>query len=332
MQTRDMFEALFSEPLVSILLVCVLFGAFGGCVAHWINNEKQRLAHASSRAEEGWFLYPSLRQSAGIGAAGAIAFLFFIIAVGGLTNFQTLTEQLRSMAVSVIAGFGARSLLPRMVGHLEKQVAEARTEAGEAKTEAEKATQEAKEALAKADEIRRSAEERMGEAEARLKEAEERLRTIDLNEKLEAAARKEASPQHVKEALALFEEARRDGTAKSAIWINGARVQRWHVSHEEAIATLDAAIAVFEAGKLPKDSNYPAAYYNRGCYYAQRFIRSNNADDCARAFRDLDACLKRSENPGAELAEMLGDPDLAELVSLEDFQALVVSYGPLKED
>lgn len=68
--------------------------------------------------------YPSKFQSCLIGAGGSIAFLFFIAAIGGLNEFNTLNEYLRVISVSVIAGFGAQSLLPRMVGNLERQLSE----------------------------------------------------------------------------------------------------------------------------------------------------------------------------------------------------------------
>jgi hypothetical protein len=115
--------SLFPEPITNILVACIACGAFGGWIAHFINNEKQAILQTVD--QRGWFLFPSNWQSALIGVAGAIAFLFFIIAVGGLTTFSTLGEQIRIIAVSVIAGFGARSLLPRMVGQLEKQIAQA---------------------------------------------------------------------------------------------------------------------------------------------------------------------------------------------------------------
>ena len=93
------------EPLTNILLVCLLCGAFGGLVAHFVNNEKKGVAAKEKKSD--WFLYPSYLQSALIRFSGAIAFMFFIVAVGGLTTFASSAEQIRIIAVSVISGFGA---------------------------------------------------------------------------------------------------------------------------------------------------------------------------------------------------------------------------------
>jgi hypothetical protein len=306
-----------SLPLVQILFVCFVFGGFGGCVAHWINNERQqstarreglqeRRGDGQASTAQPWFLYPSGRQSAGIGAAGALAFLFFVIAVGGLTNFQTLTEQLRSIAVSVIAGFGARRLLPRMVGHLEKQMEEV-------KNEAEKASHDAKEAL------------------GRQRETDRRVRSLELNTKLLGAADESASEGSVEEVLRLFEEARRDGSAEPFIWLNGARLQRRRVSLDVAIKTLDDFLTEIHAGRLKQDANYPGAYFNRGCYHWLRFEKSRNAADQDLALKDLEACLRNTKDPIAWLAEMRRDKDLKGLVELSTFKALTETYEHLQK-
>jgi hypothetical protein len=166
--------SLFPEPITNILVACIACGAFGGWIAHFINNEKQAILQTVD--QRGWFLFPSNWHSALIGVADAIAFLFFIIAVGGLTTFSTLGEQIRIIAVSVIAGFGARSLLPRMVGQLEKQIAQAQKDVAETQRNLGITKAEAEQASAKADSATSEAGAARAEAEAALREATEALK------------------------------------------------------------------------------------------------------------------------------------------------------------
>jgi hypothetical protein len=295
---------LLSTPLVAILSSCVVFGAFGGCIAHFINNEKLELRGRNRVPNplDEWFRYPSVLQSAAIGTGGAIAFLFFIIAVGGLTNFQTLNEQLRSIAVSVIAGFGARSLLPRMVGHLENQIAEAKTEAVEAKTEAEKATHSAREALEKSD-------------------------ALDLQMKLIEAAHTNTPEVQWRSTLNRTKLLIDSGRAESGHWINMARVQRWHGLLDEAIAHLELTIAAFADGRLNKDVNYPTAYYNIACYLVARFKERNENSDKVSALENIDRCLQTSPNPVAVINEMREDTDFGEFIEFDEFKALARKHG-----
>lgn len=311
--------------LVQILLVCVVFGGFGGWVAHCINNERQQ-QNARTKGAEPWFLYPSAKQSFGIGAAGAIAFLFFVIAVGGLTNFQTLTEQLRSIAVSVIAGFGARRLLPRMVGHLERQMEEVKSEAEKASHDAKEAAQEAK----VVSERQESSDERLKKTEQTLRETEGRLKSLELSNRLDRAANPKASASHVAEALRQFADARKSKWAEPFVWINAARVQRHHVSYDVAIGTLSDFLATVDGGGLRKDGNYPAAYYNRGCYHWLRFEITQDTADQDRALKDLQSCLDSTPNPLTEIDEMRRDPDLCRLIVLDVFAGLVSKYEPPK--
>src|ERR1700744_1183543 len=143
------------SPAGNIVLLSAIFGAFGGLVTHFLNNEKEAVfgkptstraarredaqpvdrtkanddgqpadkTKASADAEKAkWYLFPSALQSALIGAAGALGFLFFIIAVSGISDNLKSVDYLRIIAIGVIAGLGARNLLPGMVGQIEKQI------------------------------------------------------------------------------------------------------------------------------------------------------------------------------------------------------------------
>jgi tetratricopeptide (TPR) repeat protein len=308
---------LATKALFLILLVCLVFGSFGGLVAHFINNEKNTIGSAERiDPQDRWFLYPSALQSAAIGTAGAVAFLFFIIAVGGLTNFETLTEQLRSIAVSVIAGFGARSLLPRMVGHLEHQVAQARNESSKAVAEAGRASHDAREAIDKAEATRKDAEQKLGQTERK-------LQTIEMNMKLLEAAHPNVPPNLWKNAIELAESAMRSGQAKLSIWINVARVQRWHVSYEVAIETLNNALVEIERGRLAGDKNHAAVYYNRACYYEQLFAQKQEPAHREQALKDIEEALRHSQDQATDINEMLNDKDLESLRETEDFKRIV---------
>jgi hypothetical protein len=199
----------------------------------------------------------------------------------------------------------------------------------EVKSEAEKASLDAKEAAQEAkvvSERQESSEERLKKTEQMLRQTEGRLRSLELSNRLDRAANPKASASHVAEALQQFAEARKDKWAEPFVWINAARVQRHHVSYDVAIGTLTDFLAIVDGGSLRKDGNYPAAYYNRGCYHWLRFERARDVEDQDRAIRDLQSCLDSTANPLAEIEEMRGDPDLCRLIVLEQFAGLASKY------
>lgn len=263
-------------PLIAVLLICLVFGTLGGVVAHYINNEKPWSLNRNYRSDkdtinQNWYQFPSIYQSASIGIAGSLGFLFFITAVGGIsTTFGGLQEYLRAISGSVIAGFGARSLLPKMAGQLEKQVAEAASKA-------EAASHDAKEAIhdAKAQEIR--------------------LRRMEAHLKLVSATHPQASAASREEALRLGQEIIAGGTDTSATWINIARVQRAAGNLERAIETLNLAIKRMLDGAL-ENTNLGAAYYNRGCYRALIFKDCNDEKQLQASLDDLKIFLNQSED------------------------------------
>ncbi len=307
-----------STQIVLILLATSVFGAFGGAVAHFINNEKKQLLHIQGTENEDvqWFVYPSLFQSACIGIAGSIAFLFFIIAVGGLTNFQNLTEQIRSIAVSVIAGFGARSLLPRMVNRLAEQVERANTNAAEAKDRAESASESAREAIEKAKQAQISAEDN-------LRKTEEKLELIHLNSKLGEAAHPDMPSDIWRSTLNRAMVFIAEDRASAVTWINVARVQRWHNQLDEAIKTLDDLIKIIESGKFEKDDNYARAYYNRSCYNEKKYKEGGENYYRENCIKDIQQCLKNTLDKNYILQHMLIDPDLRDVISLDEFKAAI---------
>jgi len=249
-----------------------------------------------------------------IGVAGAIGFLFFIIAVGGFNRFDALIEQIRVISVSTIAGFGARSLLPRMLAPLEKQIADAKETAGEAKDTAGEAKNEAE-----------SASKEVREATEKIQAMQKTVDRLDLNTKLIEAGHPNAPSEMRIEILNLALKYIQSGEANCAIWINMARVQRLFVV-DDALQTLRNALDEIDAGRLIKDKNYYAIYYNMACYYEQRFHERGNDEDRKEVFRCLDLCLAGADKPWYEIELIPTDEDLKEILDLPEFKALVAKY------
>jgi len=123
------------QSIGSVILSATVSGAAGGIGAHFINNERAAAYFSSEKSDHaGRMLYQfgSKRQSGFIGACGAIGFIFFLTAIDGINGFVEMKEILRFISLSMIAGFGARRLLPMMVGNLEKQIAHAEQSADKA--------------------------------------------------------------------------------------------------------------------------------------------------------------------------------------------------------
>lgn len=317
-------DAFFNPALVKIILTSFFCGCFGGLVGHLINNEKSE-ALRSDNPDKAWFAYPSRLQSCLIGAGGSIAFLFFIAAIGGLNNFNTLNEYLRLTSVSVIAGFGARSLLPRMVGNLEKQLSEVDTKVTQVGSQVEEIRDQAQSAAISAQEAITQATSARIEAERQYNELRD---TITLNNELIKACAKDTDPQHWGIQLKRAEDLARKGAASSALWINIARLQRFKLSLDTAIVTLDMMLKKCEDNELVKDHNFIAAYFNRACYHELRFLDTRNASDRKLALADARACLIHAKDPAFEVDQMRGDEDLSELVKTDEFIAIVRVFTP----
>ncbi|MFH6785196.1 hypothetical protein [Methylobacterium sp. MA0201] len=321
---QGVMDSFFNPALTKIILSSFVCGCFGGLVGHFINNEKSA-ALRSDNPDKTWFAYPSKPQSCLIGAGGAIAFLFFIAAIGGLNDFNTLNEYLRLISVSVIAGFGARSLLPRMVGNLEKQLSEVDNKVSRFGNQVEKIRDEAQSAVKSAQEAITQATNARLEAERQYNELRD---TITLNNELIKACAKNTDPQDWGSQLKRAEDLARQGTATSALWINIARLQRFKISLDSAIVTLDMLLLKYENKELAKDHNFIAAYFNRACYHELRFLANSNAADRQLALADARACLNHAGDPAFEINQMRGDEDLSELVKTEEFISIVSAVTP----
>jgi hypothetical protein len=91
---------------------------------------------------------------------------------------------------------------------------------------------------------------------------------------------------------------------------------------------LDDIIAAFasEPDEERRDYVLSFAYFNRSCYHASKYQLRPDAVERERAFRDIKLCLKTAKNPASELASMRGDPELADLVNLPEFQAIATGF------
>lgn len=275
------------------LTVCIFFGGFGGLTAHFINNEKtgiseeDKLAHKTS---ETWYVFPSYFQSICIGVSGAIGFLFFIIAVGGISTGTNAEEIFRIASSSVISGFGARSLLSKMAGHLEKQVAEAKS----------------------------MAEEAVDEAKAN----DARIELLEANVKLIQAAHPHATPVMREEAIRGAQKLISNGKENAGTWINLARVYRWNGNLAIAITTLNEAIIKMNTGKFTK-KNFSPAHYNRGCYKALQYKDNKDKELLASSLADLKVAIDTALEKEAEINAVWNDADWNHLANEADFTAIV---------
>lgn len=89
METVVSLVQLCPEPITRIFVVCVVFGAFGGLVAHFLNNEKKDVSLKDDKSA--WFLYPSYFQSALIGLAGGNSVYVFYSCCRRPYNFLFLS-------------------------------------------------------------------------------------------------------------------------------------------------------------------------------------------------------------------------------------------------
>lgn len=279
--------------VIAFVLTCFFFGGFGGLVAHFINNEKSTTIKSNTENHTlagSWYSFPSYFQSICIGACGAIGFIFFINAVGGISGTVDEQQIFRVVSSSVIAGFGARSLLSKMAGQLEKQVAEARSMAEEAVDEA------------KANDVR--------------------IKVLEANLKLTQAAHPHSSSAMREDAIQNAKKLISSGNDTSGTWVNLARVYRWNDDLASAISTLTTAISKMKSGELAKDNLSPA-HYNRGCYNACLYEKTKDRTVLASALDDLKTALDLAIEREAEIDAVWNDDDWNHLANEEGFIAIV---------
>lgn len=288
------------ETVVSVVLVCGGFGAFGGLAAHFINfadqtpDEKGRLGTGSGVMGIGIGPWKSMY----VGAAGAIGFLFFMLAVGGLVaQFNALPDILRTISTSTIAGFGARRLLPRMVDHLEQQVANAAERAEEATELADTAVKE-------------------------LRKAELQSELLQVNINLKEAANKTASAVLRRSAVEEAERIIQKGNATSSTWVALARVHRASGELERAIATLNLVQKAIEKGEVD-NKNLAALFYNRACYRVLLYDDKTSAVEKRKAFEDLQSFFEQTEDPKYEANIIKEDSDWVSVVDDPGFNEIV---------
>lgn len=308
-----------------VILVCIVFGGIGGLAAFFVRGQEsepepslhqegeEKLQTQSDSPVEASPLsegasavgvYSSINwwQSFFIGAASAIGFLFFTIAVGGLAGqFATLTEILRTVSTSVIAGFGAQRLLPLMVGQLEKKI----------------------DAL---DKQTAAAQQRAAAAEKRAEHADIQNDRLEVNINLKDASTPTALDGFRLKAIEAAEKFLKTGEATSGTWVNLARAYRWNKRREKAISTLDDAIDLMVSGKIDQDS-LAAAYYNRGCYRAILHNDNTSAEEIEKAMSDLEAFFATTKNPKDEAKIINQDKDWEKFADDPRFKEIVGKWS-----
>jgi hypothetical protein len=352
---------MLGNPPGNIVLLSAIFGAFGGLVTHFINNEKQALfgkptstpaarrhdpppadktkasddaqpadktkasgdaqpadkTKASADAEKAkWYLFPSALQSALIGAAGALGFLFFIIAVSGINDNLKSVDYLRIIAIGVIAGLGARNLLPGMVGQIEKQILQ------RAENAANKAEENQQKVAADTEKV-----QKVVNTVTKTSEDNFRDRLLISAAAQAAYSEKEKDPQRPL-FIEKLEERRRGARALDANgYIVLARLYRVQNDLPKAIEVLASYLGA--AGKVtPPNQAYHTVLYNLACYRCVRGAQVGDKQLLEHALDDLAEALKYSENPETDKAYAREDDDLAALKQDPRFQELTKRVEP----
>lgn len=290
-------------PVAVVVFFTCAFGSLGGLGALYVSRTEIPTTPSSPPPQK--ITWTEAFCALLIGAVGALGFLFFTLAVGGITeSVETNTEEkLRLIATSVISGFGARRMLPRMVGSLEKQIAQANQDASEAKSSAANASSQVK------------------QLEDELHSASQKISNMRIREKLNRSIDSPVSDRIWKQSLEDAKAAIQNGTASAGMWIDAARVEARRISPAAAIETLTAYIKHVQQDKLQLDQNFPTALYNRACYRAKLYSESKKHSDLQALIEDLRSIKKASAYPEAFADLMETDKDFEALKGNDDFQA-----------
>lgn len=190
--------------------------------------------------------------SAFIGISGAIAIELVLIGIQKFSTEATVDNELFLLSISIIAGFGARRLLPQLRDRLEEEVIRNREETREASEDAHEAMEEAR--------------------EARLQ-----LRVL-------ASLRPEAPASERAACIDyLTKELQSDPTERTNAITLG-RLQRASGDLGSAVQTLTGFLA---AKGEERDKDYADALYNRACYNALLWKPTSGPEVLEKVLSDL---------------------------------------------
>lgn len=328
-----------------IILSAVIPGAAGGLVAHFINNERvanrsgteppdeqagtNRIKPLIEPARPHQYRFESAFQSAFIGMCGAVAFIFFVTAIGGIRAFTDPSEIARFIALSMIAGFGARRLLPMMVTHLEKQIAHAEESADRALNTAEALLAQ----LETAQQRMSATEQNMKSTERKLELTVRKLELVRINANLlsswHASAPKSTRDRAILDATAALAEigdSANQDQSLPAIFINLARLYRASGKLDEAIELLERFVMKAERGELVANANVSVAYYNLACYRLLKEKSDTEHTGLERALDDFERSIKLSPNPADDMRYAQKDADLSPMKETKRFKDLLKRF------
>lgn len=210
------------------------------------------------------------------------------------------------MSICLIAGFGARRLLPQMAGHLEQQIAQANKDASEAKEKAEDATEE------------------VTNLRAQLADANHQVATMRIRTQLKHAVDSPDADRVWKTALADAKELIQARTSRiSSLWIDAARIEVRYVTVEAALDTLSDMISLVEADVLPKNNNYPTAFFNRACYLSKTFSETGDPTHLRGALDSLRKISDAADDPCMFVKYIEADQDLDPIRNEEGFKEVL---------
>jgi hypothetical protein len=285
--------------MFEVLIIVIAGGIVGGLASLFIRLEfVSKSFKIGEELVNSWSLIYLAFFDGFIGAAGALGVQFIIISVNSFPEKFELKNKLFLLTVSVIAGFGARHLLPTISDRLKRDINEVKRESGEAKRESDEAKRESIEAR---------------------EEAKEAARISKIRE----ALRPDAPPSEVLWGITqLSQDTKAHPTDRTAAILLG-RLHRKERKLGKAIQVLDNFVEAFVEAKEnvgERDVDYADALYNRACYKSLLWKETHETPYKEGALQDLALAIQFSQ---ANKVDARDDPDFASVHEDPRFNALV---------
>lgn len=222
--------------------------------------------------------------SAFIGLSGAVGVQVILIGIQKFSDAPSVENKLLLLSVSVIAGFGARRLLPQIRDRLEEELLKTREESRDAAEDAQEAIEEAR-------------------------SARTQLRVL-------ASLRADA-PASERDSCIKFmtKELELDPTDRTNTIILG-RLQRVSGDLSGAVDTLTRFL---EAKNARRDNDYADVLYNRACYNTLRWAEDPKPALLTSVVSDLSLSFKISP---ANKEDAQSDEDFDPLRKNDEFRGL----------
>lgn len=280
------------------MVIAFAFGAVGGSV--WPLIHKTQRQHRTGEAE--WSARDVTRfvgtvaESCWIGGVGSLGFVFIEASLGAIQSPLTGQQVIRLAALSVVAGFGARKLLPLITDQLSRRVEQHERLLREAQREIE------------------SQKNRNMEVQKELSSLEDYKEHTEIEQDLINVLDGHASMSSYPDLLDRAHRLIENGKAKSSLVTWYAMYLKRQGKLGEAI---DALSAYLERDPRP-GRNHGRIRYNLGCYLALRASTTGDASDERNAVANLKAALSSEADRELLIRHARIDPDLEWLRNRSD--------------